>query len=146
MTTIDTTVLHWLLLFAAAVALLLGAVHDVAVRTVPNLVSAIVAAAGLGLNALDARLGSAVFCGGLVFAGRWCCWRQGSIGGGDVKLLSACAMLVPPAAVPELVLATAIAGGAGAGLSGPRATAAARRNTAIDWAAADWPDWTYLAR
>jgi prepilin peptidase CpaA len=112
MTTIDTTVLHWVLLSAAAAALLFGAAHDVAVRTVPNLVSAIVAVAGLGLNALDAHLGSAVFCGGLVFAGCWCCWRQGWIGGGDVKLLSACAMLVPPAAVPELVLATAIAGGA----------------------------------
>jgi prepilin peptidase CpaA len=48
----------------------------------------------------------------MVFAGCWYCWRRGWIGGGDVKLLSACAMLVPPASVPELVLATSIAGGA----------------------------------
>jgi prepilin peptidase CpaA len=112
MTTIDTTASHWRLLSAAAAALLFGAAHDVVVRTVPNLVSAIDAVAGLGLNALDANLGSAVFCGGPVFSGCWYCWRQGWIGGDDVKLLSACAVLVPPAAVPELVLTTAIASGA----------------------------------
>ena len=107
----DPARLHALFLFAAATALLFAAAHDVAVRTVPNLVSAIVAAAGLGVNALDAQLGSALFGGGLVFAGCWYCWRRGWIGGGDVKLLTACAMLVPPALVPALVLATALAGG-----------------------------------
>ena len=71
----------------------------------------------------------ALFGGGLVFAGCWYCWRQGWIGGGDVKLLSACALLVPPASVPELVLTTAIAGGVLALFYlAPRATAAARRN------------------
>ena len=35
---------------------------------------------------------------------RWC-------GGGDVKLLSACALLVPAYAVPNLILTVAIAGG-----------------------------------
>jgi len=112
MTITNSTLLHSIFLFVAASALLFATAHDVAVRTVPNLLSAIVAAAGLGLNALDAQLGPALFCGGLVFAGCWYCWRRGWIGGGDVKLLSASAMLVPPASVPELVLATAIAGGA----------------------------------
>jgi len=102
--------LHAMLLFAAATALLFGVAHDVAVRTVPNRVSLIVAAAGLGLNALDGQLVPALFGDGLVFAGCWYCWRRGWIGGGDVKLLSACALLVPPASVPELVLSTAIAG------------------------------------
>ncbi len=107
----DPALLHAMLLFAAATALLFAAVHDLAVRTVPNRVPLIVAAAGLGLNALAGQLVPALFGGGLVFAGGWYCWRRGWIGGGDVKLLSACTLLVPPASVPELVLSTAIAGG-----------------------------------
>jgi prepilin peptidase CpaA len=100
-----------MLLFAAATALLFAAAHDVAVRTVPNLVSLIVALSGLVLNTFDGRLLPALFCGGLVFAVAWYCWRRGWIGGGDVKLLSACVLLVPPALVPELILSTATAGG-----------------------------------
>ncbi len=106
----DPALLHALLLFAAATTLLFAAAHDVAVRTVPNRVSLIVAVAGLGLNALDGQLVPALFGGGLVFAGCWFCWRRGWIGGGDVKLLTACTLLVPPTSVPQLILSTAIAG------------------------------------
>jgi prepilin peptidase CpaA len=53
----------------------------------------------------------ALFSGGLVFAATWYCWQRGWIGGGDVKLLSACVLLVPPESVPELILSTATAGG-----------------------------------
>jgi prepilin peptidase CpaA len=107
----DPAMLHAMLLFAAATALLSAAAHDVAVRTVPNHTSLVVAATGLGLNALDRQLVQALFGGVLVFTGAWFCWRKGWIGGGDVKLLSASALLVAPAAVPELILNTAIAGG-----------------------------------
>ena len=100
-----------IILFAAATALLFAAAHDVAVRTVPNQVSLFVAVAGLALNALNGQLVPALFGGSVVFAGAWFCWRRGWVGGGDVKLLAACALLVPPASVPELVLSTAIAGG-----------------------------------
>jgi prepilin peptidase CpaA len=106
----NLALLHPVLLFAAATALLVAVAHDVAVRTVPNRLSLIVAAAGLTLHALDGQLGSALFGGSLVFAGCWFCWRSGWIGGGDVKLLTACALLVPPATVPGLILSTAIAG------------------------------------
>jgi prepilin peptidase CpaA len=108
LTTLPT--LHAILLLAAAISLLFAVAHDVAVRTVPNHVSLIVAAAGLGLNTLDGRLTPALVGGGLVFAGCWYCWHRGWIGGGDVKLLAACALLVPPASVPELLLCTALAG------------------------------------
>jgi len=108
---IDPALFHSILLCAAAMALLFAAAHDVALRIVPNGVSLIVAVAGLGLNVLDGQLIAALFAGALVFAGAWYCWRRGWVGGGDVKLLSACAMLVPPALVPEPVLSTAIAGG-----------------------------------
>lgn len=107
----DPATFHWILLIAAAMALLFAAANDVAVRIVPNGVSLIVAVAGIGLNALAAQLLAALFGAGLVFAGAWYCWRRGWVGGGDVKLLAACALLVPPGAVPELILSTAIAGG-----------------------------------
>jgi prepilin peptidase CpaA len=103
--------LHSLVLFAAAMALLAAAAHDVAVRTVPNLVSLIVAVSGVGLNTLDGLLLPALLRGGLVFAVAWYCWRRGWVGGGDVKLLTACVLLVPPGSVPELILSTATAGG-----------------------------------
>ena len=48
---------------------------------------------------------------GLVFLLGWAAWRCRVMGGGDVKLLAACALLAPPAAVPGLVLAVALAGG-----------------------------------
>ncbi len=106
------TMLHSIILFAAAMALLFAAAHDVAVRTVPNFVSLIVALSGLGLNALDRQLLASLLCGGLVFVALWYCWQRGWIGGGDVKLLTACVVLVPPASVPVLILSIAIAGGA----------------------------------
>jgi prepilin peptidase CpaA len=107
----DPAMLHSIIVFAAATALLFAAAHDVAVRTVPNTVSLIVAAAGLTLHALDGQLLASLFNGALVFAGTWYCWRRGWIGGGDVKLLSASVLLVPPASVPELILSTALSGG-----------------------------------
>jgi prepilin peptidase CpaA len=110
-TVTEPTMLHSIVLFAAAMALLFAAAHDVAVRTVPNLVSLMVAVSGLGLNAFDGQLLPALFRGGIVFAIAWHCWRRGWIGGGDVKLLTACVLLVPPGSVPELILSTATAGG-----------------------------------
>jgi prepilin peptidase CpaA len=38
-------------------------------------------------------------------------WRRGWMGGGDVKLLGAAALRVPPYAVPGMLMATALAGG-----------------------------------
>ncbi len=99
------------LLFVAATALLIATAYDVAARIVPNGVPAVVAAAGTGLNALDGQLAAAVFGSGLVFAVIWQFWRRGWLGGGDVKLLTACTLLVRPASVPELILTTALAGG-----------------------------------
>jgi hypothetical protein len=60
-----------LVLFAAA--------HDVAVRTVPNRVSLIVALAGLGLSAPGGQFVQALFGAVLVFGGTRYCWRRGWI-------------------------------------------------------------------
>ncbi len=112
MTMTDPSLLQAIVLFAAATALLFAAAHDVAVRTVPNMVCLVIAAAGLARSAWDGWLAPALFGAVLVFAAGWYCWRRGWFGGGDVKLLTACVLLVPPGAVPTLILCTALAGGA----------------------------------
>lgn len=96
-----------MLLLALIVA---AAVHDVIARTVPGLLCIAVAVLGLVLRVRSGELGSALLAAGIVCAGAAFCWSRGWLGGGDVKLLAACALAVPPHAVPGLVAGTAIAG------------------------------------
>ncbi|MDE2580011.1 MAG: prepilin peptidase [Rhodospirillales bacterium] len=93
-----------LLLVAAA------AVHDVMARTVPTSLCLAIASVGLAARIGSGDAPSALAAACLVFLGTAWCWRRGWLGGGDVKLLAACALLVPPHAVPGLVAGTAIAG------------------------------------
>jgi prepilin peptidase CpaA len=98
----------------AAVPLLVAAAfRDVAVRRIPNPLVAAVAAIGLarhGATGLGA-LALALLVAAIVFLALFFLWQRGVLGGGDAKLLAAVALLVPPAAVPQLLLSTAIAGG-----------------------------------
>jgi prepilin peptidase CpaA len=52
-----------------------------------------------------------LLAGLLIFLGGTFCWRRGWLGGGDVKLLTATAVLVPPSLVVNLLLDVALAGG-----------------------------------
>ncbi len=100
------------ILVASGVALLLAAaLSDVASRTVPNTVSLCIAATGLGARLIDAHVLSGLALGVLVFAAAAACWRRGWMGGGDVKLLGAAALLVPPGSVVPMLLDVALAGG-----------------------------------
>ena len=100
-------------LLAATIALLFGAsLNDVAVRTIPDLMSFGVATMGIALRLIDGTLLPGIAAGAVVFALGALCWRCGWLGGGDTKLLAACTLLVRPAQVPQLMLATALAGGA----------------------------------
>lgn len=95
----------------AALALAGCALHDVAVRTVPNTLLAVVALCALVLAAAQHRLpvSSAIFA--VLFLASFGLWLRGWLGGGDAKLLSVCGLLVAPAAVPPMLLVTALAGG-----------------------------------
>jgi prepilin peptidase CpaA len=97
----------------ALVAILLGiaSLNDIAVRTIPNMASFGLVVIGVALRLADHNAIFALAASALVFLLGALCWRFGWLGGGDVKLLAACAWLVPPALVPQLVLLTAIAGG-----------------------------------
>src|SRR3954469_14320743 len=93
--------------------LLLGAsLHDIATRRVPNFMPIALAVLGLTCAIAGGHLGGAMLAGGAVFLSAAFCWRQGWLGGADVKLLGAAALLLSPNAVPAFIAASAIAGGA----------------------------------
>ena len=106
-----TIIIQGLLLLALAM-LATAAMHDVMARTVPNRLAASLAATGLGLQAIQGSLLFGTLAALAVFFAAVLCWRRGWMGGGDVKLLGATALLVPPASVPALVAAISLFGGA----------------------------------
>lgn len=106
------------LLFLAAfpAALLIAAMNDLYEYKIPNWVSAVLFlsyfAAGLGLGASASMMleGFLFGCAALVvgfglFAGKF-------LGGGDAKLIAACAPWIGPAALMPFLFNTALAGGA----------------------------------
>lgn len=99
------------LMLPAGGMLLFAALHDIAFRTIPDWVSVVLMADGILLRLLDHRLLASLACGTVVFALAAICWRRGWLGGGDVKLLGAAAILVPPNLVPGFIAAVAFAGG-----------------------------------
>ena len=99
------------LVMIAAALLVLAAVHDLATRTIPNCIPAVLAVVGISLRAahggLLPELGLAA--GLLVCLGFL--WSRGLMGGGDVKLTVATVLILPPAGFVAFLLAVAIAGG-----------------------------------
>jgi prepilin peptidase CpaA len=99
-------------LACVACALLLAAsAQDLAARVVANGLSLAIAFVGLALQVAQGRVLASLATALGVFVIAALCWRRGWMGGGDVKLLAASALLVPPALVPGLVFAVAMAGG-----------------------------------
>jgi len=94
-----------------AAILCMAAVHDVLARTVPNWMPIVIAAIGAIESALGGRLIASLLVGAFVFILSGLCWKRGWLGGGDVKLLGAAAVAMPPMAVPPFVAAVALAGG-----------------------------------
>jgi prepilin peptidase CpaA len=101
-----------LALALGAVLLVAAALHDVAARTIPNWVSLALFALGVLLRLLDSSLLAGLSLGVAVFAFAVFCWRRGWLGGGDVKLLAAAAIFVPPAHVGDMLIAVSFCGGA----------------------------------
>lgn len=100
-------------LVALSVAVLLGAVlNDLAFRTVPNWISLALLALGIGIRTLDGGLALGLLACVLILLGAGFCWQRGWLGGGDVKLLAACGILVPPGLSGVMLLNVALAGGA----------------------------------
>lgn len=91
--------------------LCMAALHDLLARTVPNWMSVALASVGILQSALDGRLIASLMVGATVFILSGLCWKRGWLGGGDVKLLGAAAVAMPPLAVPTFIAAVAMAGG-----------------------------------
>src|ERR1700710_121332 len=82
-----------------AVALFaLAALQDMAFRLVPNRVPLAIAVLGGILRAIEGDLAAGLLAAVVVFAVAAFCWRRGWLGGADVKLFGAGALLVPPSA------------------------------------------------
>jgi len=98
------------MLLASAAIVLLAAMHDVVSRTVPNWMS--VAIAGFGVVAAfeQNRLLISTALGCVIFAAAAICWRRGWMGGADVKLLGAIAIVLPPGMVSIFMVAMSGAG------------------------------------
>ena len=102
---------HLVVLSVGVALLLCAALHDIVARTVPNWLAGLVAAAGLVTQVAQGTILVGALSATIVFVIAALAWRRGWMGGGDVKLLGAVALLVPPDAVPGMVMATALAGG-----------------------------------
>lgn len=103
------------LLTSAMLCLGLASINDLATRTIPDRSAFALLLIGLVLRLIDGTASVALALSATVLAWAALCWRFGWIGGGDVKLLAACAWMVPPPWVPDLLLAIALAGGLLAG-------------------------------
>jgi prepilin peptidase CpaA len=95
----------------SAAVLLAAALHDIAFRTVPNWMPAVLFLAGCLARGLGGTLLAGLAIGLAVFLGGMLCWHRGWLGGGDVKLLAATAVVVPPVLAASLLLDVALSGG-----------------------------------
>ena len=103
--------MHLLLLSAGLALFGLACLQDWAMRLVPNRVPAAIALLGLVLRLVDGTLLLGLLAAFIVFFIAAFCWRRGWLGGADVKLFGAGALLVPPGAASGFVLVSCIAGG-----------------------------------
>ena len=86
----------------SAALLIYAALHDIAVRTVPNWLPLCLLVLGCGMRLADHSLAAGAAVALITFAVLFGAWLGGVMGGGDVKLWAATALLMPPLWRPEL--------------------------------------------
>jgi len=93
--------------------LVLAALSDVAVRSIPNWLSGVVAAAGLLARATQgwAAIEWTALCAVALFVILLVIYARGGLGGGDVKLLTAVALGLAPWDTYQFIWYTAVSGG-----------------------------------
>lgn len=99
-------------LVVGSVVLLVGvAVQDIVARTVSDRATAALSVAGLTMRFFD---GTVVITGVIaiaLFLAALACWHRGWLGGGDVKLLGATMLLVPPPHQATVLVLMSLVGG-----------------------------------
>jgi prepilin peptidase CpaA len=98
------------MILASGIVLLLAAWHDVVSRTVPNWMPAAIAGFGVVASFASDRMLISLGCGLVIFIAAAICWRRGWMGGADVKLLGAIAIVLPPGMVATFVVVMSVAG------------------------------------
>jgi prepilin peptidase CpaA len=98
-------------LAVAAVLLIGAALHDIAARTIPNWLPATLAVDGVVGKLLAGQVLIGLAVGAAVFGLAALLWHRGLMGGGDVKLLGAAAIVVSPALAPSFLVMVSLAGG-----------------------------------
>jgi prepilin peptidase CpaA len=99
------------LVFLSAGLLVAALLHDLAVRTIPNWIPACVALAGLVLRIQAGNLIAGLGIAAVLLLILGLLWLRGFIGGGDMKLIPAVALVLPPAGTPAFILSVSLAGG-----------------------------------
>ncbi len=107
----DQPAIHLALFLAVAALLIWTCWHDIATRTLPDGIAIAIAVTGIFWQIGAGEPLWSLLAAASVFLGAAFAWRLGALGGGDVKLLGACALLPAPSAVPVLLVMTALAGG-----------------------------------
>jgi len=108
--------LTWTSLLSSAVTLssigvlLVAAWQDIATRRVANGLAIVLAVLGIAERVATGSLLSGLLAGAIVFVLAALCWRRGWLGGADVKLLAAAAIIVPPYQLPTFLGAVGITG------------------------------------
>lgn len=98
--------------YALATALLIvAALHDFALRVIPNAIPLGLSVIGIVVRINDHTILLGATFAAAVFAAAFFCWRRGWMGGGDVKLLAATALVVSPFQVGSFLVLTAQCGG-----------------------------------
>jgi len=101
---------QYVLPFASAMLLLAAALSDLAWRIIPNRIPVLVACLGLVSQSVIGDPLWALVGAATVFVVCAALWRVNVIGGGDVKLLAAVALCVPPASLLGLYLTITLTG------------------------------------
>lgn len=102
------------ILWAISLAtLLLSAATDLKQRIIPNELVVVIALCGLllGLAMRPGQVGISLVVAAAVFLILGFLCRYGVLGGGDVKLMAAVTLLVPPGGIGNLLIGIALAGG-----------------------------------
>ncbi len=103
--------LYSITIMCSAGLVLVAALHDAAVRTIPDWIPVSLALAGLGLRLWDGNAIAGLVIAVLLLVFFGILWLCGFIGGGDMKLIPAVALVLPPSGVPAFILCVALAGG-----------------------------------
>ena len=97
-------------LLTSVAILAVAALHDIAARTVPNWMAGLLAVLGVAWQLQHFPQFGGFLASLVVFLVSALCWRRGWMGGGDVKLLAAASLVVPPGQVIQFIAAVALIG------------------------------------